>query len=59
MTHIVKKAASKHQKKFYKKYGLKKGQKYFYRVKNKAGETLKDFATKKEALNYSKKKRGV
>lgn len=58
MTHIVKKAITPHQKKLSKKYGIRFGS-YFYRVKNKAGETLKDFATKKEALNYSKKKRGV
>ena len=59
MARVIKRVVPKSQKTYYKKYGIKKGQKYFYRVVNKAGETLKDFNTKSEALKYSKKKRSV
>jgi hypothetical protein len=31
----------------------------FYRVVNRAGETLQDFRTKREAKKYAKKKYGV
>lgn len=59
MTHVVKLKVSKHQRKYHRKYGVGKYQQYFYRVMNKAGETLKDFNHKSDAKKYSDKKRGV
>lgn len=59
MTHIVKKAITSHQRKYARKYGFKKWQKHFYLVKNRAGETIKSFNTKSDALKYSNKRYGV
>jgi hypothetical protein len=58
MTIIIKKAYTSHQKRMMK---LKKKpvKSFFYIVKNKAGETIEGFDTKREALKYSAKRRGV
>ena len=58
MTRIIKKAYNSHQKKMMKLKNLPI-KRYFYLVKNRAGETINSFDNKKDALNYSLKKRGV
>ena len=58
MTTIKIKSYNAHQKRLMKRQG-KKVRSKFYLVKNRAGETIKGFDTKREALAYSKKRRGV
>jgi len=58
MTTIKVRTFSVHQKRLQERQGRKVKDK-FYLVKNRAGETLKGFDTKREALAYSKKRRGI
>ena len=60
MARIVKKTVRKgsHRDKYKAKYSIPKNR-TFYLIKNSAGETIKSFTNKRDALAYSKKRRGV